>query len=78
MPRAGRQPMDFEQLLVLQDELDSQLCNRQITWEQYENEWLSLLKAAGWTHSEYEREIDERWDRLDALRTKPSRRFGMA
>lgn len=60
--------MDFEQLLSLQDVLDTQLLDGVVSWAQYEREWLLLLSAAGYTLRDYELSIDRRWDYLDRLR----------
>lgn len=60
--------MDFEQLLSLQDLLDTQLILEEMTWSQYESAWKDLLKAAGYTMLDYELAIDRRWDYIDRLR----------
>ena len=70
--------MDFEQLLSLQEVLDLQLFTEHLTWQQYEREWLSLLKVAGYTLNEYELGIDRRWDYLDCLRKRPPPMRGLA
>lgn len=61
----------FEQLLVLQDRLDIELINGELSWSSYEREWLSLLRLAGYTIREYEILIDARWDYIEALRHRP-------
>jgi hypothetical protein len=60
--------MDFEQLLSLQDILDIQLINGELTWLQYEREFMSLLRATGYSLRDYEEGIDRRWDYIAALR----------
>jgi len=61
--------MHFEQLLLLQDVLDTQLINDEMSWRDYEREWLSLLNASGYTVKEYELAIDRRWDYIERLRS---------
>lgn len=64
----GHRPrLEFEQLLRLQDILDVRLFLGDMTWGQYEREWLQLLAAAGYTLKEYELGIDRRWDHLHRL-----------
>lgn len=70
--------MDFEQLLSLQETLDLRLFVEELTWSQYEREWLSLLAAAGYTLREYELGIDRRWDYLDCLRIRQPAQRGLA
>lgn len=70
--------MDFEQLLALQETLDVRLFLEDLTWSQYEREWMSLLQAAGYTLREYELGIDRRWDYLDRLRQLPPVKRGLA
>lgn len=70
--------MDFEQLLDLQDTLDIRLFTGNLSWSQYEREWLSLLKAAGYTLNDYELGIDRRWDYIEKLRNMPTVRRGVA
>lgn len=62
--------MDFEQLLSLQDVLDERLVLGELTWSQYEREWLALLRAAGYTQRDYELGIDRRWDYLHRARSR--------
>lgn len=73
-----RPRMDFEQLLSLQDVLDMQLFLGEMTWSQYERDWLSLLTAAGYTFRDYELGIDRRWDYLDRLRCQRPVQRGLA
>lgn len=73
-----RPRMDFEQLLALQETLDLRLFVEELTWSQYEREWLSLLSAAGYTLREYELGIDRRWDYLDRLRAQRPVQRGLA
>lgn len=63
-----RSRMDFEQLLSLQDVLDERLVFGELTWSQYEREWLALLRAAGYTQRDYELGIHRRWDHLHRVR----------
>lgn len=60
--------MDFEQLLSLQDVLDERLVFGELTWSQYESEWLALLRAADYTQRDYELGINRRWDYLHLVR----------
>ena len=73
-----RPRMDFEQLLSLQDLLDMQLFLGELTWSQYEREWLSVLSTAGYSFRDYELGIDRRWDYLDRLRRLPHTQRGLA
>jgi hypothetical protein len=61
--------LDFEQLLALQDVLDLNVVTNRISWTQYEREWLSLLKASGYTIDDYEEMIDCRWEDCKKLRS---------
>lgn len=78
MARASRRRLDFEQLLLLQDVLDVRLVLGELSPPEHELEWTSLLSVSGYTSSEYELGIDDRWDRLTALRTARTRKRGLA
>lgn len=67
--------MDFEELLTLQDVLDQQLIHGEVSWAQYEREWIQLLAAAGYTPREYEQGIDRRWDYIEKLHNCTRRRL---
>lgn len=70
--------MDFEQLLDLQNTLDVRLFTGNLSWSQYEREWLSLLRASGYTLNDYEVGVDRRWDYIERLRNLPASRRGLA
>lgn len=58
--------LDFESLLDLQDVLDERLVREEITLEQYESEWATLLSMTGYTKLDYESMIDRRFDEIIA------------
>lgn len=58
----------LEELLELEAGLDDQLSMGVISDAEYDVEHAELLHAAGWTRDEYELAIDQRWDRIDAIR----------
>lgn len=73
MVNPGR--MQFEQLLLLQEALDEMWVSGVLSLDDYDSEWLSVLHAAGYSEEEYGQMIDDRWDRLDVLRSVKVERF---
>jgi len=65
--------MVFESLLGIELALEDSLIAGEICEEEYDAETSDVLLAAGWTHDEYELEIDRRWDHLDIIKLKEGR-----
>lgn len=53
--------LTLNELLVFQDELDLKLWTGLLALGPYLLQWNSLLVFAGWTQSQYEAAIDDRW-----------------
>lgn len=53
----------FDQLLVLQDVLDQRLIAGQLDFDEYEQEWQSLIEVCGYSTEIYEQLVDDRWDK---------------
>ncbi len=65
--------MAFNDLLDLQNVLDVQLVFGSMSMSDWEKEWAAVLGASGWTRSQYEVEIDRRWDHIDVPAAPPKR-----
>lgn len=65
--------MPFEDLLELEKRLEQNLVDGKISAKQHAKEWDDVLRASGWTPSEYEIEQDRRWDYVDMLRAVPEK-----
>jgi hypothetical protein len=53
--------LQFECFLEIQDILDQQLIDFQLTSVEYYKLWNDILKSFGYTQKDYEHFIDERW-----------------
>lgn len=62
--------LSIEDLLEVQDSLDNRLVSGTMLREDYEREWREILEASGWTQTEYEFAVDERWNSVVKARTK--------
>lgn len=57
----------FEDLLYVQTIIDEKLVGDHITLTEYNVTWKRLLNACGYTHDEYVKLVDERWERLEHI-----------
>jgi hypothetical protein len=55
--------------LSFQDMLDTLLVENKISLSSYHQQWVSALDKMGYSNSEYERLIDERWDIIAKILT---------
>lgn len=70
MKNVVKQKLSFEDLLSLQTVIDSMLVSGELSLTEHATTWKQLLIIAGCDDSEYERLIDERWDRLAYIDAK--------
>jgi hypothetical protein len=57
-----KRKVSFNTLLSFQDVLDTLLVENKISLSSYHQRWELTLDKMGYSNSEYERLIDERWD----------------
>lgn len=65
--------MSFDDLASLQDDLDGRLVSGELDVFDWNRECDEVMSAAGWTQSQYEAEVDRRWEHLGALRRSSAR-----
>ena len=58
--------MSPAQLFRLQSRLDEMFESGEIDYDEYIKQWDDVLRASGWSETEYADEIDRRWDYIDA------------
>jgi len=64
-----KRKVSFNTLLSFQDMLDTLLVENKISLSSYHQRWVSALDKMGYSNSEYERLIDERWDIITKILT---------
>lgn len=65
--------LPFEQMSPLLSDLEQRLQRGDMSELEFNAEYSDILRAAGWSPSEFEEEIDRRWDFIDHLRDLPSK-----
>ena len=72
---ASRQSMKlpFDQMAPLLTDLEHRLSRGDMSELEFNAEYSDILRAAGWSPSEFENEIDRRWDFVDHLRNIPEK-----
>jgi len=65
--------VSIDTLSSFQERLDDMLIAGELTSQEYEKQWRDVLQSVGWSESDYENEIDRRWDYVD--RTQSSNPF---
>lgn len=72
---ASRQGMKlpFDQMSPLLTDLEQRLSRGEMSEMEFNAEYSDILRAAGWSSSEFENEIDRRWDFVDHLRNIPAK-----
>lgn len=73
-PMFASSKMSFEDLSDIQDKLDRLVATGKIHVLDYNDRWLDVLRAAGWTQDQYDAERDRRWDYIDSERELPVKR----
>lgn len=72
---ASRQGMKlpFDQMAPLLTDLEQRLSSGDMSEMEFNAEYSDILHAAGWSPTEFENEIDRRWDFVDRLRNIPAK-----
>jgi len=65
--------LPFDQMAPLLTDLEKRLSLGDMSEIEFNSEYSDILRASGWSNSEFENEIDRRWDFVDHLRNIPDK-----